>query len=296
MGVVAGYVALVGWPNAGKSTLVNTLVGEKISIVSDKPQTTRRRVTGIMTSDEFQAVLVDAPGIVRDQKGLNQFLAKEYEAIISECDAILVLLNVDERNPHRLFDLLDQYKEVNKPKFALITKSDLNPNRVSSLSAKLHIEGWQFESISSKDKFGVTREKVKNLLKDALPMSQGYLFEKNVFTLETLKSLSSEIIREKCFEYLFQEVPYGLAVQVRKFDESDRLTKIYADVIVEKENHKEMVIGRKASMIRSIGIAARKELEELTQTKVFLDLHVSVKKAWVKNKTMMEELGYVIPS
>lgn len=297
----AGFVALIGEPNAGKSTLTNLLVGEKVSIVSPKPQTTRQRVTGILNipvkagQEAAQVVFVDAPGFVRSKTGLNKFLEEEAGDVIENADVALVLLPADgaEEVAERT---LKSLKKSKRPWVAIVTKADLLVATQTPKFFKFLIEEKvPFVSISAQRRPEEAKEEVLKRVIELLPESKAPLFEEDLYTTQTLREMTTEIIRERCFENLSQEVPYGLAVLLTEFKENQGpIVRIRAEVIVEKDNHKGIVIGAKGQMLKKIGSEARAQIEKLVGRQVFLELHVSVKKAWAENKRMMKELGYVI--
>lgn len=291
----AGFIGLIGIPNAGKSTLVNSLIGEKVSIVSKKPQTTRKRITGILNADEFQAIFVDAPGVIKSEKGLNKFIMDEYTDVIKESDALLAVLNLDVDSPKPIEDILELVKSSKKPWAAVITKKDLGlDHRASVIRTKLEILEVPFVEISALKDPDQAKEKIKNMIKDLLPESPAPLYDDETYTTEQARFLAGEMVREKCFELLFEEIPYDLAVLVRGYEEFPGLVRIYADLIVEKESHKKIVIGHKGQMLKQIGTQARLDIEKMLGKKIFLELHVSVKKGWLRNAQLMEELGYVV--
>lgn len=289
----AGFLAIMGLPNSGKSTLVNALVGDKVSIVTHKPQTTRKRVKGIVTKDDLQIIFLDAPGFVKDEKGLNNFIKSECDAIIKDCDAVLMLLDVGRETPAPLLKMIHILNAINKPKAALITKSDLSEERVSTIGAQLTINKIPHDFVSVLKNPTEATEKVLALVRDLLPESPAPLYDPDLYTTENVRDLVAELVREQCFEKLQQEIPYGLAIEIRLFEENPGLTRIFADIIVEKDNHKMVVIGNKGQMIKSIGEVARKNIEALVDSKVYLELHVVVKKKWYNNRQHMEALGYV---
>lgn len=291
----AGFVALLGIPNAGKSTLTNCLVGEKISIVTNKPQTTRRRITGIVSQKNFQAILVDAPGAIENTAGLNQFLVDELNDVMRGADTVLAILNLDAPSPEPLEKIIEVAQNCGKPWAAVITKTDLGQgHRGHTLKAKLENANVPFTEISAHSEPLQTREKVFALIKDLLPESPAPLYPDDAPTTENVRDICAEVIREKSFEVLFQEIPYQLAVQIRSFEEGETLTKIYADIIIEKENQRKIVVGQGAQNIKTIGTRARQIIEKLVGHKVYLELHVKVKKKWFKDPIVLKELGYVI--
>jgi GTP-binding protein Era len=303
MGFKAGFLGLIGQPNAGKSSLMNFLVDEKVSIVSAKPQTTRRRILGIWSSEAGQVVFVDAPGIIQSDKGLNGFLAKEAEDVISQSDALVAVLSVDEQNPEDADKVIEMVSRSGKPWIGIITKTDIaeKAHRLMILKNMIEEKKGKALSLSVKDLKGAAeaqedREAILIEFLELLPESPAPLYDVELFTNENVRSMVTEIVREKCFEHLHQEIPYSLAVRILKFDEEGVLPKIHAEIMVTKENHKAIVIGKGATVIKQIGMDSRKEIEKIMGEKVFLDLQVACKPDWFENKRMMKELGYVTKS
>ena len=298
MGYRAGFLGLIGQPNAGKSTLMNYLVDEKVSIVSAKPQTTRRRILGMWSSDQGQIVFVDAPGIIKADEGLNGFLAREAQDVIDNSDALLAIISVDTDKAEQAEQVIDMVAKSGKPWVAVITKVDLEEkaHRVMILKKMIEDKGGTVFSTTVKDK-EAEEDREELLLKflELLPESPTPLYDTELFTNENTREMVSEIIRERCFENLHQEIPYNLAVRIIRFDEIAKpIPKIYAEIIVSKESHKAIVIGKGAAVIKAIGSEARKEIEKLMDEKIFLDVQVVSKPEWFDNKRIMKELGYVI--
>lgn len=293
----AGFVGLIGLPNSGKSTLLNAIVGEKVSIVTSKPQTTRRRVMGLLTTDEFQIVFVDAPGVVKANSGLNMFLAEEAADVISQSDALIAVLNIDEKNAANLDQIIELVRASRKPLLAVIHKTDLPQiHRPQILRDKLSVLNAPVIQGSALHDGKLLRQLVLEHVVPMLPEAAAPLYDAELYTLSTTRELCSEIIREKCFENLHQEVPFGLAVKILKFTEDEGpVIKLHSEILVAKENHRPIVIGRDGQILKKIGIDARKEIEKLTGRKVYLDLNVASKRGWQKNPGMMKELGYVLP-
>jgi GTP-binding protein Era len=291
----AGFVGLIGLPNSGKSTLLNAVVGEKVSIVTAKPQTTRRRVMGLVSEKTFQAVFVDAPGVVQAKSGLNKFLFDEARDVMGQSDVLVAVLNVDEDSSEALDEIVQLVKESGKPWIAVIHKDDLPVlHRPRILREKLAAHGAEIVQGSALQNPEALRESLLEAIARHLPSSEGPLYDKELFTLSTTRELCGEIIREKCFENLHQEVPFGLAVKVLKFEEDEPMIRIYSEIWVAKENHRPIVIGRQGSVLKNIGTTARKEIQNLVGRKVYLDLKVSSRKNWQKNPGVMKELGYVV--
>ena len=292
----AGFVATIGLPNAGKSTLVNAVVGEKVGIVSSKPQTTRQGVKGILTTETCQAIFVDSPGVIESSSsGVNQFIHEEYQSIIKDSDVVLAVLNIDEKKFEKLEKIIQLLKFVDKPKLAIINKVDLQkPQREAILAERLVQEGIEFFSASASELQKNLKDQLIEKIEPLLPLSPAPLFSEELYTTQTAREIAGEVVREKCFEYLHQEIPFGLATQVLRYDESGKILKISVDVVVAKENHKPIVVGQGGKTIKLIGSSSRAELEKIYDQKIFLELFVKVKPRWDKDQRWMKELGYVV--
>lgn len=292
----AGFIGVIGLANAGKSTLVNQLVGEKVAIVSAKPQTTRKRVLGVYTSEQGQILFVDSPGLVEGKaKGLHSFLHSECLDVIQQSDALMVVLNIDAPNKEELDKVVKLAKESGKPWFVVIHKADLPQLHRARLIRDAIGESVRVFEFSSRNPDKEIQKEILNQIFEMLPESPEVLYDPGLWTLQNTRELAAEIIREKAFIHLHQEIPFGSAVRIIKFEEPNEknITKIYAELMVAKENHRPIVIGRGGSQLKLIGQEARQELEKILGTKVYLDLHVAVKKNWTKNDVILEELGYV---
>ncbi len=300
MSYKAGFLGLIGQPNAGKSTLMNFLVDEKVSIVSAKPQTTRRRILGMWTSDAGQVVFVDAPGLIKADKGLNAFLAKEADEVIKNSDALVAVVSVDEAKSDDAEKIINLVSGSRKPWIGIVTKTDIEDkaHRVLILKKMIEEKGGKAISVSAKTYANDAEEREAILIEclSILPESPAPLYDIELFTNENVRDMVCEIIREKCFDNLHHEVPYHIAVRIIKFDETGVMPKIYAEILVARESQKAIVIGKGASVIKQIGMEARKEIEKLVDGKVFLDLKVQAKPEWFDNKRIMKELGYVTES
>jgi GTP-binding protein Era len=294
----AGFIALVGQPNAGKSTLLNLLLKEKVSIVTDKPQTTRSRVTGILNLDRAQAVFVDAPGFLKSSSGINKFLQEEANYVITKTDVVCGLLAADDTET-AAEDLIALLQKGTAPWVIFVTKADIlgQGTRTPRFFNYLLENKIPFVSISPLKREEEAREEVLSRVIPLLPESPGPLFsDEELYTTQTVRQMAAEFIREACFENLRQEIPYGLAVMIEEFNEEDpMLTRVRARLLVEKQNHKGIVIGSGGQMLKKIGTEARTALEKILQGKVFLELHVEVREGWTSNPRILKELGYVVP-
>ncbi len=296
----AGFIGLIGQPNAGKSTLMNFLVDQKVSIVTAKPQTTRRRVMGIHSSKEGQIVFVDSPGLIQADRGLNGFLAQEAEDVMRNVDALWAIVSVDEEKAEDAKKVIELVSSQKKPWIGIVTKTDLQEkaHRVLILKDLIEKKGGKAFAISSVDPDEEEKSLRQDLLQEALkliPESPAPLYDVELFTPESARNLAAEVVREKCFEHLHHELPYNLAVRIIKFDEvAKTVPHLSIEIIVAKESHKGMVIGKAGSVLKKIGSDARKEIEKIMGEKIFLDLKVSCREDWFSNNRLMKELGYVV--
>lgn len=292
----AGFVGLIGEPNAGKSTLMNFLVREKVSIVTPKPQTTRRRIHGVHTEDKGQIIFVDSPGLIHAKDGLNAFLEYEALEVIRESDALIAVLSLDTEKKESLIEILDLIVKSKKPWFAVITKTDLvdKSHRALIIREMLEKYGVKNFSLSLKDQdYENERQNILDHVISLLPEAEKPLYEDDIYTTESVRQLACEIVREKCFEFCHQEVPYNIAVRSILFDEtSKKVPHVSLEIVVAKDNHKGMVIGKGGENLKRIGSEARKDIEKILGEKVFLDLKVSFRENWYKNEYIMKELGY----
>jgi GTPase len=296
----SGFVGLIGQPNAGKSSLLNFLVAEKVSIVTSKPQTTRRRVLGLTSMEQGQIVFVDAPGLVKSTSGLNPYLQREAEDVIKNSDAVVAVLSIDESDVARNEEILQLVAASGKPWMAAITKTDLREkaHRVIILRDLVSRHGGTCFEVSTTNDKRIERDDIVQRLLALLPETGAPLFDPDLFTTESQRSMAEEIVREKCFETLEHEIPYFLAVATRQFDEeSQPCPKIHMDLIVSKISHKPIVIGRGGEQIKRIGELARTEIQKMMGVnKVFLDLKVVVKENWFEQKNILKDLRYVVPN
>ena len=290
----AGFVAVVGRPNAGKSTLLNHIVGEKLAMVSKKAQATRKRMNIIVMHGDAQIIFVDTPGIHEKERLLNQFMLDEALKAMGDSDLIIFLAPVtDKLTEYEKFLKLAQAKGVKH--IVVLTKID--HVKQGDILAKLsEYQKYQeyFEAIIP---FSVNKRVGKKQLLDEickhLPKSP-FLYDPDILTTEHIRNIYKELIRESIFENLSDEIPYESDVTIEKIEESDTMDKVYATIVVEKETQKGMIVGQKGAGIKRVGKLAREQMEVFSGKKIFLDLHVSVKKGWSKNKDGLEEFGYII--
>lgn len=294
VGYRAGFVGLVGLPNSGKSTLMNALVGEKVSIVTAKPQTTRRRIVGLVSTQDYQAIVVDAPGLVDAPHGLNRFLRDETRDVMAQSDLLIAVLSIDEEEFAPLEQMIELVTAAGKPWLAVINKIDLSPvRRIRILEEKLG--GVDIVHGSSLKNPGELRDAILPWLSRHLPPSPLPLYDEEIYTLSPMRELCAELVREKCFEYLHQEIPFNLAVKTVKFDEdSGPVLRIYVEIWVAKENHRPIVIGHEGQRLKQIATEARRAIEKVAGRKVYLAVNVLYKPNWPRQPTLMQQLGYFV--
>ncbi len=288
----AGFVAVVGRPNAGKSTLLNHLVGEKLAMVSKKAQATRKRMHIIVMHGKTQIIFVDTPGLHEKEKLLNQFMMEEALKAIGDSDLILFLAPAsDSVEEYIKFLALSERKKI--PHIVVLTKIDRIPQ--PKLLEKLGAYQKYQEHFEAIIPFSVNKQVGKRGLLDEIAKylpRHPWLFDPDMLTTENIRDIYKELIRESIFENLSDEIPYESDVLINRIEESDTLDKVYATVIVEKEMQKRMIVGKKGEGIKRVGVTARKVMEDFSRKKIFLDLHVAVRKGWSKNRGSLEELGY----
>ena len=288
-----GYVSVVGRPNAGKSSLLNWLVGEKIAMVSHKANATRWSSTIIVMHVDDQIVFVDTPGIHETEKLLNQFMLDEALKAMGDCDLILFLAPVTDSLKY-YEDFLEKNKK-NTKHILLLTKIDFVNNDELMLKLKEY-EKYQekYEAmIPISIKKATKKSDILDVVVKYLP-EHPYLFDPEIMTTEHLRDLYKEFIRESIFENISDEIPYEADVMINKIEEKPNVDVIRATIIVQKDSQKGMIIGQQATAIKRIGKAARIKIEKLSGKKCFLELFVSVKKNWTKNKDALKSMGYDI--
>ncbi|NOR24397.1 MAG: GTPase Era [Desulforhopalus sp.] len=292
--VKTGVVALIGPPNVGKSTLLNRLLGQKISIVSPKPQTTRNRILGIMNGENHQIILLDTPGIHRAHSPLNLEMVKIALATLTEVDAIIFMIDTTFPLPEKINVTSEVLEKTKKPVLLLVNKIDLSSREKLLPILNVYKEFFPFQAmipLSAK-----TGDGVDILMQEMLPLlPEGpRLYPEDIPTDATERFIASEIVREKIFLLTRQEIPYSTAVTIDSFQEEDPsgLLTIHATIHVEKKSQKGIIIGKQGAMLKKIGQAARHDIVELLGTKIMLKLWVKIRKDWTKDGRFLKELGF----
>ena len=287
----AGFVNIIGNPNVGKSTLMNALVGEKLSIITNKAQTTRHRILGILNEEDFQIVFSDTPGIIKPAYKLQESMMNFVYSAFQDADVLIYMIEIGEKG---LKDeqLFDRIKKTDTPVLLLLNKIDLAEQDFVAQE----IERWSKElpnaellPISALNNFNI--EKIKNRLVELLPVSPPY-YAKDAITDKSERFFVEEIIREKILKHYKKEVPYSVEIEVEEFFEEKGIIKIRAIIFVMRESQKGIIIGHKGMGLKRIGSEARKDIEKMLDKKVFLVTPVKVKKNWRNDNNQLKKFGY----
>jgi GTP-binding protein Era len=288
----SGFVAIVGRPNAGKSTLINRFVGQKVAIVTSKPQTTRNRIQGIVTRPEGQIVFIDTPGLHAADSALGRQMMHEVAAALEGIDVLLLMVDASRALPHADDLMLEKAKRYHGKTILALNKVDGLPKaKLLPLIQAFH-KVFEFSSIVPISALkGDGCDDLLSEIMNLLPEGEAYFPEDQV-TDQPERFLAAEIVREKAIQSMYHEVPYALAVKVDKYEELPKLLRIEATMNVERDSQKKILIGAKGAMLKKIGTLARKELEKIFDTKVYLGLFVKVVPNWRENPHQVRELDW----
>lgn len=286
----AGFVSIIGKPNVGKSTLMNALVGEKLSIITPKAQTTRHRILGIVNEENYQIVFSDTPGIIKPRYGLQDSMMNFVKGALSDADLILFVTDVNEQHDEN--DVLEKIINTTIPMIVLINKIDgSTQEEVDEKQAY-----WQ-ELLKPKHIFAISAlhkynlDGILEMVLDHLPEHPAY-YDKEEITDKTQRFFVSEIIREKIFNNYQKEIPYSTEVVITSFKEEEKITRISAEIIVERDSQKNILIGKGGAMLKKVGTEARKDIEKFLDQKVFLETFVKVLPDWRSKKNYLKSFGY----
>lgn len=294
----SGYVAVIGKANAGKSTLINVMVGEKVSIVSPRPQTTRDRILGVLTEKDYQIVFVDTPGIYKSQNALTDVMMKTAEESAKDVDALLYVIDGHKPIADDDFTLINKYRAAaaGVPFFVAYTKTDIMPKE--KIPADLYLFA---ENAAGVDVFPVSARKGKNIralkefIANSLPEGDK-VFEQDIVSDRSEKFMLGEIMREKILLKFDQEIPHGVAVVINEFRQNDKgVYEVNLDIVCEKFAHKAILIGKQGRAIKEVSSFARQDMEKFLQGKVFLTTYVKVKEDWRDRPALIKEMGYEKP-
>jgi len=287
----SGFVSIVGRPNSGKSTLVNRLVGEKGSIVTDKPQTTRHIVRGIVTRPEGQITFLDTPGLHKPVHRMNERMMKSVRDAVADVDLVLLIVDATAAFGRGEAFTLDLLKPVKTKKFLLLNKIDqIQKKKLLPIMDQYSKLGDFAEIIPISALKGENVERLLGEIFKTLPDGPMF-YPPDQISDQQQRTIAAELIREKAILLTEEELPYSTAVVIDRFEEGEKICRIFASVFVERESQKAIVIGKAGQKLKEIGTAARKELESFLDVKVFLELHVKVKKGWRDDEDMLRTLG-----
>lgn len=289
----SGYVTIIGRPNVGKSTLLNYLMGEKLSIVSNKPQTTRNNIQTILTTDEYQIIFVDTPGMHKPKHKLGEFMMKNVSEALKSIDLVVFITTPDVEPGPGDKKIMEELKNINAPIFLVVNKIDEStPERVAETLKNYGSEVVFKEIIPISASTGKNVDTLLNLMVNNIPEGPKY-YPEDMITDVQERFIVTEIIREKALRLLSQEVPHGIAVEVLSMKQDAKgIYHIEANMIAEKETHKGIIIGKNGSMLKKISTYARMDIEKFLDCKVNLKIWVKIRKEWRDNPNLLKELGY----
>lgn len=288
----SGFVAILGLPNVGKSTLLNAILKEKVSIVSPKPQTTRNKILGILNDEDSQIVFIDTPGIHNSHNKLDDYMNKAINVAKDDVDVVLFVIDGTKKIGDNVIETLNKYTKNSENVILVVNKID------DTTYAKLYPELSKCNSLEGvKDIVPVSAKKGKNL-DELIKVIKSYLkddikyFDDDIYTDQSIKFLCGEIVREKALWLLQDELPHGIAIEIAKFNDGENICEIDADIIIEKSSHKQIIIGAGGSMLKNIGIKSRQDIEKVVGKKVMLKLFVKVREDWRNKSSSVKSLGY----
>lgn len=287
----AGFVNIIGNPNVGKSTLMNAFVGEHLSIITSKAQTTRHRILGIVNGDDFQVVFSDTPGIIKPAYELQNAMMKFVTSAINDADILVYMIEIGEKSPKNE-EIFQQIKQTDKPIIVLLNKIDKSTEDQVSKS----VESWtemlpnaEIYAISALNNFGI--EEVFKKILEKLPESPAF-YPKDSLTDKPERFFVNEVVREKILMHYKKEIPYSVEVQTEAFEELDHIININTTIMVERKTQKGIIIGHQGKALNRIGREARKDLERFFGKKIFLDLYVKIDKNWRSDERKLKGYGY----
>ena len=286
------FISIVGRPNVGKSTIMNRILGEKVAIVSNKPQTTRNCIRGILTEGEDQFVFFDTPGIHRPQNRLGDYMVTAAKSGMQQGDVVMLVVDVNKPVSKTELEIIEYLKRDGVPSVLVLNKIDTVRREQIAEKIAAYASKHDFDAvIPVSAKSGKHVDEVMDELSKFLRESE-WFFPDDVATDQPMRQYVSEIIREKLLRALDREVPHGIAVVIEEYRDTGNLTKIRAEIICEKQSHKQIIIGKGGEVLKKVGIYSREELEKVTGSKIFLDLWVRVKENWREREGLVSNFGY----
>ncbi|MGL6174271.1 MAG: GTPase Era [Cellulosilyticaceae bacterium] len=290
----SGFISIIGRPNVGKSTLMNRLIGEKIAIMSNKPQTTRNRVQSILTTEEFQAIFIDTPGIHTPQNKLGEYMVKSAHTTLNEVDIILFLVEADKKIGKVDSEILERLKTIKTPIFLCINKIDSIQKEEIIPIIEAYKDKCDFAEIIPISAYeGINVESLMQCIRKYLPEGP-QLFPEDMITDQPERQLIAELIREKALHLLDKEIPHGIAIEIDgiKTRENGNIVDVEATIVCERDSHKRIIIGKQGTMIKNIGTGARRDIERLLGSKIYLNLWVKIKKNWRDSDFLLKNYGF----
>ena len=288
----SGFVAVIGMPNVGKSTLVNALIKKKVSIVTPKPQTTRNKIMAVLNTPNRQIIFVDTPGIHKATNNLDKFMDKSINTATEDVDLILLMVDGTKVLYDQVKMLEKKYKNSRVPKFLVINKIDVADKakialEIDRIKDEVDVKEIVFISAKTRKNFDILLNLIDPYLTDTI-----HYFDETSYTDKSQKFLISEIIREKALYLIQEEIPHGIGIAIDNVEKDGNLTTINATIFCEKPSHKAIIIGKNGSMLKDIGKRAREEMEKIFKTKIYLDLWVKVKENWKNSPSVLTQIGY----
>ncbi|MBQ4140917.1 MAG: GTPase Era [Clostridia bacterium] len=286
------FISIVGRPNVGKSTIMNRILGEKVAIVSNKPQTTRNCIRGILTEGEDQFVFFDTPGIHRPQNRLGDYMVTAARSGMQQGDVVMLVVDVNKPVSKTEEEIIEYLKREGVPSVLVLNKIDTVRRDMIAEKIAAYASKHEFDAVVPVSaKSGKHVDEVMDELSKFLRESE-WFFPEDAATDQPMRQYVSEIIREKLLRALDREVPHGIAVVIEEYRDTGNLTKIRAEIICEKQSHKQIIIGRGGEVLKKVGMYSREELEKVTGSKIFLDLWVRVKENWREREGLVSNFGY----
>jgi len=288
----SGFATIIGRPNVGKSTLMNCIIGQKIAITSNKPQTTRNRIMTVYTGEEGQVVFLDTPGLHKAKNKLGNYMMTAANSSIKDADVVLWMVEAGKELGNGEKDILEMLKTINTPKLLVINKIDSIKREEIPVTIKYYADACKFDEIipvSATE--GTNTDELLSCIFKYLPYGEPFYDEETV-TDQPVRQIAAEMIREKALHALNEEIPHGIAVMIEKMDFSKQVVDIEATIVCEKDSHKGIIIGKGGAMIKKIGTNARYEIEKMLEQQVNLKLFVKVKKEWRDSEFLLKNFGY----
>ncbi|MBP5152363.1 MAG: GTPase Era [Lachnospiraceae bacterium] len=288
----AGFVSIVGRPNVGKSTLMNRIVGQKIAITSNKPQTTRNKITAVYTDEEGQIVFLDTPGLHKAKNKLGGYMMNAADSALKDADVLLYMLEANARFGSQDEEVLEKLSSLKMPKILVINKIDaVTGEALMAVTKELTAKCDFDETVPVSAVEGTNVDELIKVIKQYLPYGEPF-FDEDTVTDQPVRQIAAEMIREKALHALNEEIPHGIAVVMEKMDFSGKTVQVEATIICEKESHKGIIIGKGGSMLKKIGSNARFEIEKMLERQINLKLFVKVKDRWRDSDFLLKNFGY----